>query len=97
LARAFRIAPGGCSILENNRAVVPLRITHVGPVDVPGGDIECEAIGQFPAFAADGRQIGAVRVCGKYATGAEVQEKSLPNVGAFFAPVSIDVEAFALM
>src|ERR1700693_3336035 len=62
-------------IRPHDRAIIPLGITHIGPVDVPSGDIEHQAIGQLPAFVDDGLQIGAIRVCGQYAAAAEVQEE----------------------
>ena len=40
----------------------PAGARRIGPVDVPSGDIEHQAIGQLPAFVDDGLQIGAIRV-----------------------------------
>jgi hypothetical protein len=38
---ASRERPGlAIQIRLHDRAIVPLEITHIGPVDVPGGDIE---------------------------------------------------------
>jgi hypothetical protein len=64
---------------------------------VTSGDIERQAIGQLSAFVYDGLQIGAVRICGQYAAGAEVQEEEPAGLGPFFGSVSIRVEAIALM
>ena len=55
---------------KNMIAIVPGGIAHIGPVDVPSGDIERQAIGQLPAFVDDRLQIGAIRICGQYAAGA---------------------------
>ena len=71
-------------IRPHDRAIIPLGITHIGPVDVPSGDIECQAIGQLPALVDDGLQIGAIRVCGQYAAGAEVQEEEPTGRGRVF-------------
>ncbi len=56
-------------IRSHDRAIIPLGMTHIGPVEVPSGDIECQTIGQLPAFVEDGLQIGAIRglqtLCGR--------------------------------
>lgn len=62
-------------IRPHDRAIISLGITHVGPVDMPGDDIEYEAIRQSSAFVDDGLQIGAIRVCREYAAGGDVQEE----------------------
>ena len=44
-------------IRPHDGAIIPTRIAHVGPVDVPGDDIERQTVGQLPAFVDDGLQI----------------------------------------
>jgi len=48
---------------------------------------------QLPAFVDDGLQIGAIRVCGQYAAGAQVQEVEPAGLGCVFPPMP----AIALM
>src|SRR3984957_12278049 len=71
-------------IRPHDRAIIPLGITHIGPVDVPSGDIEYQAVGQLTAFVDDGLQIGAIRVCGQYAAAAEVQKEEPAGRGYVF-------------
>ena len=78
-------------ILPHDRAIIPLGITHIGPVDVPSGDIEHQTIGQPPAFDDDGLQIGAIWVCGESAAGAEVQDEELTGRGVRFSPLRLSV------
>jgi hypothetical protein len=53
--------------------------------------------GQPPAFVDDGLQIPAIRVCGQYAAGAEVQEEELAGREYVFRLCVYGVEAIALM
>ena len=56
-------------------AVVCLRITHVGPVDVTGFDIHDDAVRKSSALTDNRLQVRAVWLTGEHAAGANVQDE----------------------
>ena len=58
---------------------------QIRAADAPGGGLERQAIRQLSAFADDkSSNRSSIRVCGRYAAGAEVQEKEPAGRGRVF-------------
>ena len=84
-------------IRPHDRAIIPLGITHIGPVDVPSGDIEHQASGNFRPLLMMVFKSEPSGFADSMRPPLRSRKKSLPDVGAFFASASIGVEAIALM
>ena len=61
-------------------AVVPVGNAHVGPVDVPGFDVDRDAVGE-PALGDDDLAVGAVRVQREHAVAAGVENEQAADRG----------------
>ncbi len=84
-------------IRAHDRAIIPFGITHIGPVDVPSGDIERQAIGQLPASADNVFKSEPSGFADRMRPPRRSRKKSLPGVAALFACAFMGVEAIELM